>query len=170
MIGQFAVCDASLHGLVAKGPCSHPVGSPTFFPPTRWWGKVRVVFEGSDWRWEKEKDLVKRRVDPEPVRSITFFWGRGVRKPRHFVGHWTSSILNRKLPFIYSTPLPCYSSPLSSLSSHHPFFSHCRPCFCVLSKESHSEDTLIDCTFHCQLSPPLLTRLRTAAVAAETLR
>lgn len=81
MIDQFAVCDASLHGLVAKGPCSHPVGSPTFFPPTRWWGKVRVVFEGSDWRWEKEKDLVKRRVDPELVRSITFFGVAVSRNP-----------------------------------------------------------------------------------------
>lgn len=29
---MFVVCDASLHGLVAKGPCSHPVGSQRFFP------------------------------------------------------------------------------------------------------------------------------------------
>lgn len=171
------MCDASLHGLVAKRPCSHQSDPQRFFPQQGGGAKPGI------WRALGCRRILRlgvgkgKRLNNTQSRSVAgafdyfFGGGRGVRKPR------------KKVIILLAIGLAQYSTANCHLSTPRPS-SIIRPpsllylfpssilfsLFCVLSKEPHSEDTPIDCTFRCQLSLPLLTRLETAAVAAETLQ
>lgn len=142
-----------------------------FFPNKVVEQKARVVFR----KLWAAGECPWLEVGEKKTLSNNRNWGRGAQNPAKrfpiiFVGHWTSSIFNRQL-LTYLLHAPPSSLLLYLFSS-----SHYPSCLCVLLGEPHSvllEDTLIDCTFHRQLSPPLLTtvtRSGTAAVAAETLR